>query len=642
MTPLKYPHLLPSVQLLADAPSEARIRHIRADRWIGYGRAEMALAELEDLLSFPERTRMPNLILVGSTNNGKTMIVEKFRRRHLPNNDLFDPQCVLSAPILKVQMPAAPDERHFFAAILTALGATDQLNDRLVTKQSVAVRLMRAALVRVLIIDELHNVLAGSRDQQRRFLNLLRWLGNELRIPIVAVGTAEALRAVQSDDQLANRFTPFHLPLWTADAEYLRLLNTLEAVLPLRRPSALSEPAMAHRILTAAEGVLGEIVAILMRSAVRAIVTGEEAIDSSILDQIHFIPPTQRRHGSGQALDVEVLQFAPQGMPDGPTHLPVLAAPFTDEALAGWVHRFARPLDVPPSLLLFELADRPFIARRAWWHRPPTALLERLARRTGLSMTDIEAMTFSHWTSDAASNEAAERFARVRAWHLPHVSYPLHSYAVCTRCLAEDPVPYIRKTWTLGWFGVCETHGLVLVTDCPECRLRFRIPSLIAKETFRPDHCQCGRHLSGVVQRPGHELAIRLQRALLTGSKQADIHLPALGMLQWPLAMALFDVLLDMMWFEAVPRSEHPLFACMKEDLRLTAGLGTESYDGLLILAWLLEQWPQRVHAAVATLGVVCPRRTNKRWQYLHPEIKRDVEALLKAARVHAGAARTP
>ncbi len=299
MTDLKFPHLLASAQLLADASNEIRIRHIRADRWIGYGRAELALAEMEDLLSFPERTRMPNMILVGSTNNGKTMIVEKFRRQHSPPSDPADPDGVLSVPVLKVQMPSTPDERRFFSAVLAALGAPDHLNDRLPTKLHVGVRLMRAALVRLLIIDELHNVLAGSYDQQRRFLNLLRWLGNELRIPIVAVGTAEALRAIQSDDQLANRFTPFHLPLWSVGPEYVRLLNTLEAVLPLRRPSGLAQPAMAQRILIAAEGVLGEILAIVMRAAVCAIATCEEAIRPSILDQIRFIPPTQRRHGTG-------------------------------------------------------------------------------------------------------------------------------------------------------------------------------------------------------------------------------------------------------------------------------------------------------------------------------------------------------
>ena len=57
------------------------MRRIRTDRWVSYARAELALASMEDLLSFPKRTRMPNLLLVGPTNNGKTMIVEKFPPR---------------------------------------------------------------------------------------------------------------------------------------------------------------------------------------------------------------------------------------------------------------------------------------------------------------------------------------------------------------------------------------------------------------------------------------------------------------------------------------------------------------------------------------------------------------------------------
>ena len=295
MTSTAYSHLFPAVQVLAEAPDEVRIRRIRTDRWIGYARAEAALAQMEDLLSYPQRTRMPNLLLVGPTNNGKTMIVEKFRRLHLPD-ERTSPRRISSVPILKVQMPASPDERSFFTAILSALGAADQVNERVAAKQDVAVRLMRATGVQLLTIDEVHNVLSGSHQQQRRFLNLLRWLGNELQIPLVAVGTAEALRAIQSDEQLANRFTPFSLPLWRADAEYTRLLNTLEALLPLRQPSGLSEPATAQKILTTSEGVLGEIVWLVVHAAVAAIRQGREAIRVELLDHLNFVPPTQRRH----------------------------------------------------------------------------------------------------------------------------------------------------------------------------------------------------------------------------------------------------------------------------------------------------------------------------------------------------------
>jgi len=156
-------------------------------------------------------------------------------------------------------------------------------------------RMLRATSVRMLVIDEVHNILSGSRDQQRRFLNLLRWLGNELQIPLVAVGTAEALRAIQSDDQLANRFTPFSLRPWANGPEYLRLLNTLEAMLPLREPSRLEEPAMAQKLLSASEGILGEVVSLVTTAAVAAVSSGAERITIEDLDDIGFMPPKERR-----------------------------------------------------------------------------------------------------------------------------------------------------------------------------------------------------------------------------------------------------------------------------------------------------------------------------------------------------------
>lgn len=211
-----YPHLQPSTRPFADEDAQARIRRIRTDRWIGYARAEAALSAIEDLLTFPKRTRMPNLLLVGPTNNGKTMIVEKFRRAH-PAVEAADADGGIAVvSVVKVQMPAGPDEGRLFGAILDALGMPFSPRDRIAAKQDATVRLMRATGARLLVIDELHNLLSGTSAQQRRLLNLLRRLGNEPQIPLIGVGTAEAMRAIHSDD-LANRFEPFALPLWTDD-----------------------------------------------------------------------------------------------------------------------------------------------------------------------------------------------------------------------------------------------------------------------------------------------------------------------------------------------------------------------------------------------------------------------------------------
>jgi hypothetical protein len=116
-----------------------------------------------------------------------------------------------------------------------------------------------------------------------------------LQIPLVAVGTGEALHAIQSDDQLANRFEPVPLPKWRAGKEYEQLLRTLEAVLPLRKPSHLSEAALAGKILSVSEGILGEVISIVTRAAVHAVSSGAEMISAKIIDKIGFVTPSHRR-----------------------------------------------------------------------------------------------------------------------------------------------------------------------------------------------------------------------------------------------------------------------------------------------------------------------------------------------------------
>lgn len=169
----EYSHLHASIRPFADEGAEVRIRRIRTDRWITYARAELALASIEDLLSFPKRTRMPNILIVGPTNNGKTMIVEKFRRAHPATEASATEDGVARVPVLKIQMPPGPDERRFFGAILDALGLPYVPSDRLARRQDAAVRLMRSTNVRLFIVDEVHNLLSGPQDQQRRMLRRL-------------------------------------------------------------------------------------------------------------------------------------------------------------------------------------------------------------------------------------------------------------------------------------------------------------------------------------------------------------------------------------------------------------------------------------------------------------------------------------
>ena len=137
----------------------------------------------------------------------------------------------------------------------------------------------------MILIDEVHHLLAGSAREQRRSMNLLKFLGNELRVSIAAIGTSDALAAVQTDQQIASRFEPLHLPRWVASEEMRGFMAAYVKGLPLREPSEVTDRASLDLVLSRSGGVTGRIALILSRAAELAIRKGQEAITLNWLEQ---------------------------------------------------------------------------------------------------------------------------------------------------------------------------------------------------------------------------------------------------------------------------------------------------------------------------------------------------------------------
>lgn len=281
------------VQFINNASDDERISVIKSENWIGYTQAEEILERFEYLRTFPECYRMPNTLLIGESNNGKTSILHRYVNANPPYMDKVSKELVL--PVLFLECPTEPSERGFYINILEALKAPYQTSERIEVRRMRIIHLIKKLKVKLIMIDEIHSILAGTINKQRAFLNLIKYLSNTLKISFVCSGTKLAANAISTDPQLMSRFPVIELKIWRKDIEFLRLLASFEKIIPLKQNVELTSESVVNKILTLTEGYIGEISDLLRHSAIYAIKSGKETIDIKVIESLNFVPPSKRR-----------------------------------------------------------------------------------------------------------------------------------------------------------------------------------------------------------------------------------------------------------------------------------------------------------------------------------------------------------
>lgn len=298
----EFAHLDSTYRCYAALPDDERIAWIKADRWIGFDQAGAALTRLSALLEYPPRDRMPCLLIFGDTGMGKTKIIRKFERAHPAT--FCQATGVMRRPVVVAQVPSEPIERDLYRELLASMGAPALAGGTLAREKDVCRSLLRTVGARMIVLDEVNGMLAGTYRQQRIFLNALRFLANDLRVPLVCAGTDFARQALLTDAQLAERFEAFHLKPWKNDRGFAGLLMSLGRILPLREPSDFNEAKVRDRIHMLTAGVTARIFRLIETAAEDAIRSGKERIDIDCFGDDLILPlvsMTQpQRHRSRQ------------------------------------------------------------------------------------------------------------------------------------------------------------------------------------------------------------------------------------------------------------------------------------------------------------------------------------------------------
>lgn len=257
------------------ASNAERIAYIKADRWLRYDAAVSVVAELDDLMSHPRVLKMPCRIITADSDNGKTALLNHFVTKHaMAAEESDDPH----VPVVRFDAPSFPDEGQFYSAILTALQVAHRPNGAPEVLRAILVERIAELKVRMLLVDEFHNISSHRDKFLREFLIALKGFLNTICIPFVAAGTEEALAVIAADRQFPSRFQRLHLPNWRENQfQGARMLAGLGAWLPFPEPSILHTEDIAVRILPLCN-LVGDFVGIVKEAAILAVKDGSPSV----------------------------------------------------------------------------------------------------------------------------------------------------------------------------------------------------------------------------------------------------------------------------------------------------------------------------------------------------------------------------
>jgi hypothetical protein len=150
---------------------------------------------------------------------------------------------------------------------------------------------------------------------------------------------------------------------------------------------------------------------------------------------------------------------------------PIRYKPLPDELLSCWLVRLAHG----HGLKVQTFCNLIFGNRYQVWNRDidrlaPTWLVDELCRRTGTSaemawnttLRTYEGLLYSKFRMSGALHW----ILTLKMYHRKREGFGLQ---FCPTCLADDAIPYFRKSWRVAFNTVCTRHGTMLLDRCPTC-----------------------------------------------------------------------------------------------------------------------------------------------------------------------------
>lgn len=214
--------------------------------------------------------------VIGDSRTGKTFACDAYRLKHQPYQTSGDAPVV---PVIYWHATTETGQRELFVGLLENLkyritrGTIAELRERVY-------RLLKICQVEMIILDEAHRLRPKTFSEIRDLFDLLG-------IAVVLVGTDRLDAVVRRDEQVHNRFMACHR-FHRFDSQGLEDTTAIweKYVLRLPESSNLTSREMQKILGAATRGYLGLMDEILRNAARRALQSGANRIEMSLLNQV--------------------------------------------------------------------------------------------------------------------------------------------------------------------------------------------------------------------------------------------------------------------------------------------------------------------------------------------------------------------
>ncbi|WP_110946836.1 TniB family NTP-binding protein [Pseudomonas bohemica] len=266
-----YEHLSERARGIVELPVDERIQHVTKWMWV-YSEAAAQIENIARRMMVDSNpSQAPCLLVLGPSGIGKTSLLNHLRRDLFfgkADAVFFDSRKCLTykAFLLKflatLNVGVAPLRKPTTAELEVELDTACQLRG-----------------VRYIVIDNVHDLMRGSRSDQRNILNFLREAScSDHPIVLICFAIEKFKNVLDFDPQLDGRFIRYMVPLWRDDDEFRSFLDSIESDLPLKMRSDLSGRTKVGWLLQHSHGVTKPIVEAIKHAAIAAMVDKKEKI----------------------------------------------------------------------------------------------------------------------------------------------------------------------------------------------------------------------------------------------------------------------------------------------------------------------------------------------------------------------------